>query len=89
MDPDLHPTLAERIGGLALLHRWTGDACMKRTRFMVPVLIVVYNLFMNTVDRFDQKRAACAILRKEMRVSQSILRGLSTQHASMPIPYVR
>ena len=72
MDPDLHPDLAERIGGLALLHRWKGFGCMKHTRFMVPVLIVVYNMFMNAVDRFDQKRAACAILWKEMRVSQSI-----------------
>ena len=36
------------------------------------MLIVAYNLFMNAVDRFDQKCAACAILRKKMHVSQSI-----------------
>ena len=45
---------------------------MMRTKFYVPALIVAYNMFMNAVDRFDQKRAACAILRKELRVSQSI-----------------
>ena len=72
MDPDVHPNLDKKIGGLAMLHRWTGDESMKRTRFMVLVMIVIYNLFMNAVDRFDQKHAACAILRKEMRVSKSI-----------------
>ena len=72
MDPDVHHGLADKIGGLALLLRWTGSEKMMRTKFWVPVLIVAYNLFMNAVDQLDQKRAACAILRKEIRVSQSI-----------------
>ena len=71
MDPVVHNDLANKLGCLALLFSWTGVENMMRSRFWVPVMIVVYNMFMNAVDRFDQKRAACAILRKEMRVYQS------------------
>jgi hypothetical protein len=60
------------VNGLAKLHRWTDDCMLNRTVFMAPALIVAYNLFMNAVDRMDQRRQPLASQRREKRVSMSI-----------------
>jgi hypothetical protein len=44
------------VHGFASLKRWIGGETFHRTELKVPVAIVVYNLFMNSVDRFDQMR---------------------------------
>jgi hypothetical protein len=44
------------VRGLGILHHWTGDENMHQTPFEVPATFVAYNLFMNSVDRMDQKR---------------------------------
>ena len=59
------------VHGLAQLGRWTGGEVFHRTTFLVPAPIVAYNLFMNSVDRMDQKRSALPCKRKEMRLHMS------------------
>ena len=53
IDPNIHHGLADKIGGLALLYRWTDSENMMHSKFYDPALIVAYNVFMNAVDRFD------------------------------------
>ena len=53
------------VHGLSELTRWTGKEIFHRTTFSVPSHIVAYNLFMNSVDRMDQKRSALPCKRKE------------------------
>jgi hypothetical protein len=60
------------VNGLAKLHHWTDDCMLNRTVFMAPALIVAYNLFMNAVDRMDQRRQPLACQRREKRVSMSV-----------------
>ena len=60
------------VHGLAELHRWTGNECIHRTIFLVPAIVVAYNLFMNGVDRFDQLRSTNACVRKESRVTMTL-----------------
>ena len=72
VDPKDDETIIYCVHGLAPLHRWIGIESMYRTTFLVPALVVVYNIFMNGVDRFDQKRSTIPVLRKEMKVSMSI-----------------
>ena len=45
---------------------------MSKSIFNVPAPIVVYNLFMNGVDRFDQLRSTNPCQRKEMRVTMTM-----------------
>ena len=49
----------------------TGGEVFHRTTLLVPSPIVAYNLFMNSVDRMDQKRSALPCKRKEMRLHMS------------------
>eukprot|EP00737_Agarophyton_chilense_P004965 gb/GEZJ01006794.1/.p1 GENE.gb/GEZJ01006794.1/~~gb/GEZJ01006794.1/.p1 ORF type:complete len:170 (-),score=17.42 gb/GEZJ01006794.1/:209-718(-) len=58
---------------MAPLLRWTENESLRRTTLQVPEFIVAYNLFMNGVDRFDQSRSISATVRKERRVTMSIL----------------
>ena len=43
------------VNGLGKLHRWTDDCMLQCEVFMAPAIIVAYNLFMNAVDRMDQR----------------------------------
>jgi hypothetical protein len=52
------------VSGLGTLFCWTGTEVMHCTAFLVPAFIVAYNLFMNGVDRLDQKRATNATKRR-------------------------
>jgi hypothetical protein len=56
------------VHGLASLKRWIGGETFHCTELKFPVAIVVYNLFMNSVDRFDQMRATNISARQEKRV---------------------
>ena len=60
------------VRGLAPLKRWIGGETFHRTELKVPAIIVAYNLFMNSVDRFDQVRSTNITARREKRVSMSI-----------------
>jgi hypothetical protein len=60
------------VNGLSKLHRWTDDCMLHRQAFMAPAPIVAYNLFMNAVDRMDQRRQPRACQRWEKRVSMSV-----------------
>ena len=65
------PEARSAVNGLAVLSRWTGKEIFHRTNFSVPSPIVAYNLFMNSVDRMDQKRSALPCKRKEQRLQMS------------------
>jgi hypothetical protein len=45
---------------------------MHQTTFMVPVFIVAYNMYMNSVDKMDQKRTMNPTKRKEQRLHMSL-----------------
>lgn len=60
------------VHGLAPMKRWLGDEVAMRTTLMAPAVVVAYNKYMNSVDRFDQLRATLKGVRKEKRVSSSI-----------------
>jgi hypothetical protein len=60
------------VNGLCKLHHWTDNCMLHRQAFMAPAPIVAYNLFMNAVDRMDQRRQPLACQRREKRVSMSI-----------------
>jgi hypothetical protein len=64
------------VHGLAPLPRWTDDSVMNRCVFQVPAVVVAYNLFMNAVDRMDQRRPSNPCMRKERRLSQSIFSAI-------------
>ena len=42
------------VHGLSRLQRWNGKEVFHRTSYLVPAVIVAYNIFMNSVDQFDQ-----------------------------------
>ena len=60
------------VNGLAELERWTGTECMSRKKFMVPSIIVAYNMFMNSVDCMDQLRSTNPTRRRERRLGMTI-----------------
>jgi hypothetical protein len=60
------------VNGLGILYRWTRTEVMHRTAFLVLAQIVAYYLFMNGVDRLDQKQATNATKRKEKRRNMNI-----------------
>jgi hypothetical protein len=60
------------VHGLAKISRWTGIEMLHRTDFFVPAPIVAYNMFMNGVDRMDQRRATLATQRKEQRIQMTL-----------------
>ena len=73
--PILYSTEAEAVTcvhGLAKMKRWTKKDIYHRSEYMVPSIIVAYNIFMNSVDRFDQYRQTYITLRRERRVTMSI-----------------
>lgn len=60
------------VHGLEKLQRWTGIESLHRTTLNVPAPIVAYNLFMNSVDRMDQRRSTNPTRRVEKRLYMSI-----------------
>lgn len=46
------------------LDRWKDDRSMTRERCQVPCLVQRYNVFMNAVDKLDQKRTSGSLTRK-------------------------
>ena len=58
--------------GLGPFYRWTGNKNIYRATFMVPVIIIAYNLFMNSVDVLDQRIVYSEVKRKEQRVTMTI-----------------
>jgi len=60
------------VRGLAPLKQWLGKERIMRTPIMAPAFIVAYNIYMNSVDRFDQLRATVPSIRKEKRVTSSM-----------------
>jgi hypothetical protein len=60
------------VHGLATLFCWIGTEKMHHTQFDVPATIVAYNLFMNLVDRLDQKRSTNPAKRKETKLYMSL-----------------
>ena len=61
------------VGGLLILKRWTDECTTTSKSFYVPSIIVAYNHLMNVFDIFDQVRTYSACVRKEKRVSMTIL----------------
>jgi len=66
------PQAVECVQGLAPLKRWIGDETAMRTTIMAPAIVVAYNMYMNSVDRFDQLRATVKGVRKECRLTSSM-----------------
>lgn len=66
------PRAIECVHGLERLERWTGTESFHRTTFEVPAVIVAYNLFMNSVDRMDQRRSTNPTRRVEKRLYMSL-----------------
>lgn len=69
-------TAIKCVHGLVDISRWVGTEYLHRTLFAVPAIFVAYNIFMNSVDRFDQKRTAVECCRREKRVHMSIWTAL-------------
>jgi hypothetical protein len=60
------------VHGLAPLYRWTDECKINREKFDAPTIVVAYNLFMNAVNRMDQRRQPVACQQREKRVSMTI-----------------
>ena len=60
------------VHGLSKIKRWLGTEVFHRTILRVPAIVVAYNIFMNSVDCFDQYRKTHHLLRREKRVTMSI-----------------
>lgn len=61
------------VHGLEPLHRWIDKKSMLWKTFQVPSIIVENNSFMDGVGRFDQIRSTWATIRKEKRVTMSMI----------------
>ncbi len=73
--PMLMGTDAEAIKhlhGLVDISRWFGHETLHRTIFSVPAVFAAYNIFMNAVDKMDQRCASVPCLRKEMKLHMSV-----------------
>jgi hypothetical protein len=64
------------VHGLAKLSHWTGTEVVNRSDFFVAVPIVMYNMFMNGVDRMDQYHSTLPTQRKELRLHMTTFRFL-------------
>jgi hypothetical protein len=60
------------VHGLAPLHRWTDECKINHEKFDAPAIVVAYNLFMNAIDRMDQRRQPVACQQREKHVSMTI-----------------
>lgn len=57
---------------LAPLKHWLLNESMNRTKLLVPAHVVAYNIFMNSVDGFDQFRSTNSFMRRENRFPISL-----------------
>lgn len=64
------------VHGEVPLQIWLGTESITRTKLHVPAPVVAYNLFINSVDRFDQYRSTNSIMRRDKRVPMSIFTNL-------------
>lgn len=61
------------VRGLVGVRRWIKDVdIFHRSLLQVPVMILIYNIFMSGVDRLDQQRSTNPIRRREKRVSRTV-----------------
>jgi Transposase IS4 len=60
------------VHGLAPMKLWLGHEVQNCTTLQVPSVIVAYNIFMNSVDRFDQMRSTNITARREKQLTMSI-----------------
>ena len=67
---DLHAIHA--VHDLGIIQRWTGSENMHRTNIRTPAIIIVYNNFMNSVDRLDHLRSSNPTRRREKRLCMSV-----------------
>ena len=58
--------------GMGKVDRWQGDENLHRSELDVPVIVCAYNMFMNSVDRMDQKRSTNPCRRKEMKLHMTL-----------------
>ena len=58
--------------GMGKVDRWQGDENLHRSEVDVPVIVCAYNMFMNSVDRMDQKRSTNPCRRKEMKLHMTL-----------------
>ena len=54
------------------IRRWLGDEILERTAIVCLTPFVVYNLYMNAVDKFDQIRSTNPTQRREKRLPMSL-----------------
>ena len=52
------------VHGLAPIDRWTGVKALHRPNFMVPAIIVAYNMFINSVDQIDQNEQQIQLIER-------------------------
>jgi len=73
--PTDRPTdaLTSIVRGMSFVKRWTEEKkALRKSRLLVPAVVVAYNKFMNAVDVMDQYRGYCATKRKEQRLSTAM-----------------
>jgi hypothetical protein len=62
----------EAVHGVHYISRWTGVEVLHRSKIPAPSVLVAYNVFMNSVDLMDQRRAVNPTKRKEPRLSMTL-----------------
>jgi hypothetical protein len=72
ISPSTSQDAIDAVHGVHFISRWTGVEMLHRSRIPAPSLLVAYNVFMNSVDLMDQRRAVNPTKRKEPRLSMTL-----------------